>query len=340
MKKKQRLVQSGSSRIEGLGDTVTIQSPGNDIEGSNAKLGDTSQTSSLILIGSGNMVSINTREDIEYETSIRVTKSYRQLLEFSLVGTGGLHEVVQLYIEQQRIHRCKPGPVAMEASYFQHQFSLELVPTVRIYPLLPPTLTNSMDRWILEGEEVELFSVRFSWPSMTAIDVVVKADVIDHRTGKESHLRTEVLNLSRNGETRTGEYYSPRDSRPDLSPYLYKLLTFPGLLGRTGESESELNRNALLEIADIFNCDLGVFETRLQSKWKSDYLFEAKVHPAIAGRLRSLAESLTIWLETNVIAKRKPGRLYRVFIAVLEGIPYIGPAMAELINQARKNRNL
>jgi hypothetical protein len=38
MKKKQRLVQSGSSLIEGLGNTVTIQSPGNDIEGSNVSV--------------------------------------------------------------------------------------------------------------------------------------------------------------------------------------------------------------------------------------------------------------------------------------------------------------
>lgn len=157
--------QRGSSLVHGDNNTVKIE-----------------QKSSSIIIGSGNTVSIVPHKDIEYEAAITITKHYRHLLEFSLTSTGSLYEILQLYIELKRVHRCVRGPKAIEAMFFQNEYTLELVPTVRVYPLLPPTVTNTMDRWILKGQDIELFAIHFSWPPMTAVDIVVKADIIDHNT--------------------------------------------------------------------------------------------------------------------------------------------------------------
>jgi len=297
MQRKRRarsMSQRGSSLVHGDNNTVEIEDSEVAVDNFSGSPAELSQESSSIIIGSGNTVSIITHKDIEYEAAITITKHYRHLLEFSLTSTGGLYEILQLYIELKRIHQCMRGLTATEAMFFQNEYTLELVPTVRVYPLLPSTVTNTMDRWILKGQDIELFAIHFSWPPMTAVDIVVKADIIDHKTKQEKHLRSEDICLNRNGESITETNYSPEENVFSMSPYLYKLMTIPGFLKKEGVDRQDLKAQAYQEIAQIFNCDVNKFTCEIQSNKDPELLFRANVHPAIASRLIELAKSLMV----------------------------------------------
>lgn len=254
------------------------------------------------------------RQDI----AITIISHYRPRLAFSVVSTGGLYEILRLYVEIARMHYCVPGPTAIEALFFSTNYTLILVPTIRIYPLFPPTI-SSRDTWLLKEKDADLFGVTFKWPRMMAVDVVIKAEVYDHVSKKRKTISSESIRLQRNGEyiaNKESKRFSffaehipdkvdfvPDDNPIPLTPYLYKLVTIDGFIERVNVPEAmQLNRDAYHEIAKLFRCDTAELERLLSEKSKHDLMFEADVHPAFAERLIEIAPILHSYLGNTTMA--------------------------------------
>ena len=234
------------------------------------------------------------------QVSLVITRQYRHLVEFSLVGYDGLYEILKMYVEVIRMFRCVPSGIAAEAMAFRTNYTLTLVPDYKIYPLLPPTATNSRDTWTLKGTDIDLFGIHFNWPHMTSVEAVIKAEVYDHINRGKLVVSSGIIALERNGETPTEFSFIPEGDQPALSPYLYKLLTIDGFLSRVG-GEKQLNAEGYAEIASIFNCEpaeLGYLLAANDSD-RLDLIFRANINPAIASRLLEVAITLRGYLPTE-----------------------------------------
>jgi hypothetical protein len=254
------------------------------------------------------------RQDI----AINITHHYRPRLEFSVVSTVGLYEILRLYVEVTRMYYCVPGPIMIEALFFSTNYTLILVPTIRIYPLFPPTI-NSRDTWLLKEKDADLFGITFKWPGMMAVDVVIKAEVYDHVSKKRKTISSESIRLQRNGEYIASKEskrfpffadyipdkvdFVPDDNPIPLTPYLYKLVTIDGFIERVNVPEAmRLNSDAYHEIAKLFRCDATELERLLSEKSKHDLMFEADIHPAFAERLIEIAPILHNYLGNTTMA--------------------------------------
>ena len=168
--------QSGSSFIKGHKNKVEIKN--NRIINTSSRYLDNSninQNNSSIIYGSDNVVSININPDIVYDPLITITKSYRHLKEFSFSSFGGVYEIQELFIEIEKFHICELAPVRLEELMFRTYYDIFLDTKIKYYPLLPPTLNNNQDGWVLKGDDIELFGVNFSWPRLTSVGLVIKA---------------------------------------------------------------------------------------------------------------------------------------------------------------------
>ncbi|HOC21391.1 MAG TPA: CHAT domain-containing protein [Anaerolineae bacterium] len=252
------------------------------------------------------------------DIAITITKHYRPCLEFSVVSTDGLYEILRLYVEVTRMYYCVPGPTMIEALFFSTNYTLTLVPTIRIYPLFPPTI-NSRDTWLLKGKDADLFGITFDWPGMMAVDVVIKAEVYDHIGKRKKIVASETIKLQRNGEriadkeSKRFSFFAdyvqgrgdfvPDDNPIPLTPYLYKLVTIDGFIERVNVPEAtQLNKEAYHEIATLFRCDTSELESLLREKPKRDLMFKADVHPAFAARLIEIAPILHSYLGDKTMA--------------------------------------
>ncbi len=253
------------------------------------------QQHSSIIVGSGNRVDIRVAEKNEYETSIIITRQYRHLVEFSLSSTGGLTEVLQLYVELLKLYDCITSSTMREAMSFRNNYSLLLVPTMKIYPIIPPTLNNSQDTWVLRGKDVDLYSVQFGWPPMTAAYIIIKADLLDHGSKTEKHICSRVVSLDRNGESREETSHVPLDNRLSVSPYLYKLMTVCDFIARTSQPEfRQLNDLAYAEIAGLFKLSPCEFAHAMETQDEAELIFAAEVHPSLAMNLLHLSQKLRL----------------------------------------------
>lgn len=248
---------------------------------------------------------LNARKDTTEKVigvSIEITRHYRHLVEFSLVSKKGLHEVLQMYVEIVRMYRCVPSPIAAEAMGFRNNYSLTLVPDFRLYPILPPTLTNSRDTWVLKGKEIDLFGIRFDWPHMTSAEVAIKAEVYNHEKKESEVISSSVITLNRQGEQPTESSFIPEDAIIQMSPYLYKLLTVEGLRDKIGSNERQLNTEAHKEIASIFNCEPMDLDRLLDKNDDNlDLIFDANINPAIASQLLKVARVLRKHLDSQEV---------------------------------------
>lgn len=270
------------------------------------------------------------RKQQKEDISITITRHYRPDVEFSIVSTGGLFEIIRLYVEVERMYHCVPGPILIEAMFFRTWYTLMLVPTIRVYPLLPPTI-NSGDTWLLKEKDVDLFGISFKWPSMMAVDVVIKAEVYDHMHKANRTISSETIRLQRNGEyiadkkSRRFAFFAdhipqridfvPDDNPIPLTPYLYKLVTIDGFIERVNIPEAaQLNREAYQEIASLFHCKTTAeFEDLLREKPFHDLMYEADVHPMIAERLIEIAPVLRRYVTD--IASLPPKPITILFLA-------------------------
>lgn len=251
------------------------------------------------------------------DIAITITHHYRSRLEFSVVSTGGLYEILRLYVEVTRMYYCVPGPIMIEALFFSTNYTLILVPTIRIYPLFPPTI-NSRDTWLLKEKDADLFGITFEWPTMMAVDVVIRAEVYDHVGKKKRTVSSETVRLQRNGEyiadkeSKRFSFFAdlvpgrvdfvPDDNPIPLTPYLYKLATIDGFIERVNIPEAmQLNKEAYNEIATLFRCDTTELERLLKEKPKHELMFEADVHPMFAARLIEIAPILHSYLGDTIM---------------------------------------
>lgn len=257
--------------------------------------------------------STSDRQDI----AINIIHHYRPRLAFSVVSTGGLYEILRLYVEVTKMYYCVPGPIATEALFFSTNYTLTLVPTIRIYPLFPPTI-NSRDTWLLKEKDADLFSITFEWLPMMAVDVVIKAEVYDHVGKRKKSISSETIRLQRNGEyiaNKESKGFSffadhipskvdfvPDDNPIPLTPYLYKLVTIDGFIEKVNVPEArQLNSDAYHEIAKLFRCDTTELERLLREKPKHELMFEADVHPMFAARLIEIAPILRSYLDARTM---------------------------------------
>lgn len=249
----------------------------------------------------------------EQDISIKITRHYRPYVEFSLVCTGGFHEILRVYVKVLKMYHCVPEPSMEEAMFFRTKYTLILVPTIRIYPLLPPTI-NSGDTWVLKDKDADLFGIAFQWPHMMAVDIVIKAGVYDQVKKEHKTISSETVRLQRNGEKiadREGKRFSsifshyektefvPGNNPILLSPYLYKLVTIDGFLYKVNVPETaQLNSEAYREIATIFNCESADL-VKLLEKDERDVMFGTRVHPTYAQYLVKVARVLHGYLHTS-----------------------------------------
>ena len=59
--------------------------------------------------------------------------------------------------------------------------------------------------------------------------------------------------------------------------------------------------------------------------------------PAISGKCGGVAQNLAIWLDVNVIVEKKPGRVWRTILGLIQGIPYVGKGIAEFLKSPPYN---
>ncbi len=298
-----KISQNGSSIVHGDKNIVDIRTASATKAGSQPEDCGVAQLNSSYVVGSGNRVEIHVPEPEEahYETSIIITRHYRPCVEFSLVSTGGLTEVLQLYIELIQIYECRPGVAMIEARSFKCNYLIHLVPTVRIYPLIPPTMNEWQDTWVLKGPDVDLFSVEFEWPQMTAAEIVIKAQLVDHATKEEKLLCSETISLQRNGESRSEISRPPLDNRFSFSPWLYKLMTVKGFLRDSRQARfSEAHVSACAEIAAQFNMPPDAFAVAITKQERSQLIFDSQLHPSLANLL------IDIWDEIHPNAVDSP----------------------------------
>jgi hypothetical protein len=276
--------------------------------------------------------------------SITITRHYRPNVEFSVVSTGGLHEILRLYVEVAKMYRCVLGPQMIEALFFRTSYRLILVPTIRVYPLFPPTL-NSGDTWVLKEKDAELFGISFDWPRMTAVDVRIKAEVYDHIHKENSIISSEMIRLQRNGEYLEGDRegsqrvfsffrtqevdsipeveFVPDDKPIPLSPYLYKLVTIDGFLEKVNAPDAaQLNKEAYEEIAALFHCKAADFDKLLREKSERELMFEADVHPLIAKRLIEIAPIIQCYFSagTDMLSSPEALRLTSALLTRIHGL--------------------
>ena len=234
------------------------------------------------------------KKGIAQDISITITRHYGSRVEFSVVSIGGLYEILRLYVEIVRMYHCVPGLARVEALFFGTNYTLILVPTIRIYPLFPPTI-NSRDTWLLKEKDADLFAIAFEWPIMMAVDVAIRAEIYDHIHKERRVISSETIRLQRNGENIISvRSFVPDDNPIPLSPYLYKLITIDGFVERVNIPEAtELNKGAYQEVANLFHCNTTEeFENLLKEKSFGDLIFETDVHPMIARRLIEIAPIL------------------------------------------------
>jgi len=249
------------------------------------------QIGSSIIYGSHNKVIVNSKEEVKYDTSINITKQYRHLVEFSIVGNGGIYEILQLYVEVIQMCECTTSHVNTEAMNFRNIYNIFLVPDVRFYPILPPTLTSTQGTWTLKDKDIELFTIKFHWPSLTAAAIKIKAEVFDHIAKKSKYISSHFIQLQRNGESRTDICYTPQNNKLNISPYLYKILTIENF--EQSSKESKLNQLAYQEIASLFNLHTNRLDELINSKEHNiDMIFKSKVNPIIALQLLEIGERL------------------------------------------------
>lgn len=242
---------------------------------------------------------LNVSGNAKQEVAIVITNHYRHLVEFSIVSVGGLYEVLQMYVELLRMRRCVSGPLSTEAVAFRTNYSLILVPDVRSYPILAPTITNSRDGWILKGEDVDLFGIHFVWPQLMSAEVAIKVELFDHIRKEKKLISSDLILLERNGEKPTEIDFIPEDNIISISPYLYKLLTVAGLVDKV-KGEEQLNRMAFNEIVSMFHSDPQGFSRLLDEHDDArDLIFGADAHPSIALRLLDVANTLRNYLNVS-----------------------------------------
>lgn len=250
------------------------------------------------------MRTLNNQEDI----SINITRHYSPDLEFSIVSMGGLFEILQLYVDVEKMYHCVPGPEMIEAMFFRTKYSIILVPTIKIYPLLLPTI-NSGDTWVLKEKDVDLFGISFEWPSLMATDVVIKAKVYDHMRQITKTISTKVIRLQRNGEYIADKAdFVPEDNPIPLTPYLYKLATIDDFIAKVNVQEAkQLNEAAYQEIAKIFKTDMsGLGKLLSNDKPQDNPMFGATVHPFLAQQLIKVAKVLHSYLYPPSIPTKIP----------------------------------
>lgn len=292
---KNRIKQNGSSIINGNENVVKIKHDGS--KNLESTKGDVIQSGSSIIKGSGNTVEININEDVEFDTSIIITNSTRNEVEFSISSTGGLFEISKLFIEINKIYNCVLAPIPIEAVSIRCNYKIILVPEIKIYPLLPPTISNSMDSWTYKDKEIDLFSVRFKWPKMTSIDLRIKAEIYNHIKKEKQFICSHIFNLSRQGEHKGNDFYLPGNSQLKLSPFLYKILTVDNMIESINNTNKKMINDLYYEIADIFNLSINDFQKLIESSDRDmDYIFNAKVNPLIAIELLKIANKIKIYL--------------------------------------------
>ena len=207
---RKELSQFNSSTIHGKRNKVTIQ---NNIVNKKANLYENhstfNQKNSSIIHGSYNNVSINIDESAEYAPLINITKSYRHLKEFSVSSFGGVFEIQELFVEVIEFIKCVPVPPITEAMMFRTYYHVNLTPRYKYYPLLSRTVRDKQNVWILRGDDIELFGIHFSWPSLTSVELVLKAKLFDHKLKSTKYIKSEVIELSRNGEGKTEHRFKP-----------------------------------------------------------------------------------------------------------------------------------
>lgn len=269
------------------------------------------------------MRTMNNQEPKQEDISINITRHYRPDLEFSIVSMGGLFEILQLYVEVEKMYYCVSGPTMIEAMFFRTKYSIILVPTIKIYPLLLPTI-NSGDTWVLKEKDVDLFGISFKWPSLMAADVVIKAKVYDHMHQITKTISTNVIRLQRNGEyiaDKNSKRFSlfaehipdkadfvPEDNPIPLTPYLYKLATIDDFIAKVNVQEAkQLNEAAYQEIAKIFKTDMsGLGKLLSNDKPQGNPMFGATIHPSLAQQLIKVAKVLHSYLYPPSIPTKIP----------------------------------
>jgi hypothetical protein len=292
---RNRIKQNGSSIIKGNKNIVKIKH--DDSKNLESTKEEIIQSGSSIIKGSGNIVEININEDIEFDTSILITNGTRNEVEFSISSTGGLFEISKLFIEIDKIYNCVLGPIPIEAVSIRCNYKMILVPEIKIYPLLPPTLSNSLDSWTYKDKEIDLFSVRFKWPKMTSIDLRIKAETYNHIKKEKQFICSHIFNLSRQGEHKGNDFYLPGNSQLKFSPFLYKILTVDDMIESINNTNKKLINDSYNEISDIFNLSINDFQNLIESSdGDMDYIFNARVNPLIAIELLKIANQLKIYL--------------------------------------------
>lgn len=250
------------------------------------------QSKSVYVKGSENNVILNVSNEADYEPLIHIKRHYRHSLEFSLGSHDGAYEV-QLYVEVKKFVKCTPGLIRTEGIGFQNRYGLVLVPNVTHYPLIPLTATADQDIWTLTGKDIEPFIIDFIWPTLTSVDIEIKADIYDYKTNTKSYISTGVIRLDRNGENRTDMSYTPGSYKYNFSPFLYKLFTdaHPDNLIKKAEhlGNKNINNDIFLEIAANFNTDSKGMLKLLKSDRKNEAIFIPKVNPLAASKLYEIS---------------------------------------------------
>jgi len=230
--------------------------------------------------------------------SLVITSRYRHLIRFSLVGLRGLYEIEKMYIEVVKIFRCVPSGTLIEATSVPTNYSITIVPNFKIYPLFPPTVTNTQDAWVLKGDDIDLFGIEFDWPYMSCVEAVIRAEGYNHTQGGKFYISSGLFTLCRNGEVPTDVSFIPQNAQLSLSPYLHKLLTIDDFISNVVR-ECQLNNQAYAEIASVFSFDSEQLKYFLHENADcSDLAFESSIHPAIAVQLLEVAKGLQNHLST------------------------------------------
>lgn len=270
--------------------------------GDSINFGNVEQTKSAFVSGSNNIVQLNINDEINYKPSIVVTRHYRYSIEFSLSSSSGNYEVLQLYVEVKNFFKSTMRMIAPEGIGFKNQYDLILIPNIRYYPLVPLTPNNNQDTWIFKGKDVELFVVNFSWPMLTSVDILIKADLYDHQNKKDEYVSTEVIHIDRIGEQRTGEPFEPNSESLLFSPFLYKLYIASDhkqlIVSTIDSKRMDILYNAFNEISSFFSTDqTGMIGFLKENREES--IFLSKVHPQIAKRLFEIAKDLYKKIESD-----------------------------------------
>jgi hypothetical protein len=229
-----------------------------------------------------------------------VTRRYSEGFKLKILAelsTGGIFEILKLFVEIDKIYNCAIEPISYEAVSIRCNYKMILVPDIKIYPLLPPTHSNSLDSWTYKDKEIDLFSVRFKWPRMMSIDFRIKAEIFDHIKKEKQFICSRIFNLNRQGERKGNDFYSPGNNQLKFSPFLYKILTIDNMIESLNNANKKLINDSYNEISNIFNLSINDFQNLIESGDKvTDYIFNARVNPLIAIELLKIANKIKIFI--------------------------------------------